>query len=261
MFNAPASVFSTNGDFLNYFKGLAISSEAALPTGKGGFVYVNLKSTNRFNVPIGAALVVYYNDSLSVSFPVANSSRRVNTYVHDITNASVPRTYAYTGSLSNPDTCFIQSMGRYKMKIEIPYLYELAKKYNNIAINRAELILKPYASQLSADYYAPPSLRLLQPNETTGRNDFIKDIFFTGATPLNPFYGGNYNISANEYRFNFTFHAQELFNDFKATGSTAKNRGLYVIIPTDNPIAASHVVMDTRKGSGIQVKIYYTIQN
>ncbi len=261
LFNAPASAFSTNADFLNYFKGLSVISEAALPGGSGGFVYVNLKAKNRFNIPVGSALVVYYDDSLSVSFTVENSSRRVNTYVHEITHASVPRTYAYTGSLSNQDTCFIQAMGRYKMKIEIPYLYELAKKYNNIAINSAELIVKPYASQLSTEYYAPPGLRLLQPNETTGRNDFIKDIFYSGATPINPFYGGNYNSAANEYKFNFTLHAQQLFNEYKATGSTSKNRGLYLIIPTDNPIAASHVIMDTRKGSGIKVKIYYTIQN
>jgi hypothetical protein len=261
LFNAPATAFSTNTDFLNYFKGLSIISEAALNSGSGGFVYVNLKSTNRFGTPIGAALVVYYNDSMSVSFSVTNDARRVNTYVHQITQSSLPRTYAYVGSLSNTDTCFIQAMGRYKMRIQIPFLDELAKKYNNIAINSAELIVKPYESLLSTDYYAPTSLRLLQPNDSTGRNDFIKDIFYAGTTPINPFYGGTYNSTANEYRFNFTLHAQQLINDFKATGSTAKNRGLYVIIPTDNPIAASHVVLDTRKGSGIKVKIYYTIQN
>jgi hypothetical protein len=260
LFNAPASAFSTNTDFLNYFKGLSIVSEAALSPGNGGFVYVNLKPNNKFNIPNGAALVVYYNDTQAVSFTVSSKSRRVNTYVHEITQASLPRTYAYTGSLSNTDTCFIQAMGRYKMKIEIPYLYDLAKDHE-IAINSAELIIKPYDNLLTPDYYAPTSLRLLQPNDSTGRNDFIKDIFFAGSSPINPYYGGTYNVSANEYRFNFTLHAQQLLNNFKATGSKAKNKGLYVIIPTDNPIAASHVVMDTRKGSGIKVRIYYTIQN
>lgn len=263
LFNAPASAFSTNSDFLNYFKGLSIVSEGAL-SGNGGFVYVNLKSVNKFNAPTGAALVVYYNDSLSVSFQVSNNSRRINTYSHIIPSAppfSIPQTYAHPSNSPNADTCFIQAMGKYKMKITIPYLYELIKKNKNIAINSAELIVKPYTSSLTTDFYAPTSLRLLQPNATTGRNDFIKDIFFSGSTPINPYYGGSYNIAKNEYRFNFTLYLQELLNDYKATGNTDKNRGLFIIIPTDNPIAASHLIMDTRKGSGVKLNIYYTIQN
>jgi len=260
IFNAPATAFSTNGDFLNYFKGLSIISEGAL-TGSGGFVYVNLKTLNKFSIPTGSALVVYYNDSLSTSFTVTSSARRVNTYNHSIPTSSVPQTYAHPANSPNADSCFIQAMGRYKTKIEIPYLFELAKKHNNIAINSAELIVKPYTTNLTADYYAPTSLRLLQPNATDGKNDFIRDILFLGNGPANPFYGGYYNVNTNEYKFNFRLHLQELLNDYKATGSTAKNRGLYLIIPTDNPIAASHVMLDTRKGSGIKVKIYYTIQN
>lgn len=263
LFNAPGTAFSTNTDFLNYFKGLAITSEGVL-SGNGGFVYVNLKTTNKSNAPTGAALVVYYNDSLSVSFTVGTTSRRITTYNHTLPTpplTSLPQDYAYPGTHLNADTCFIQSMGKYKMRIQIPYLYELVKKYKNIAINSAELIMKPYGSWLNADFYAPTSLRLLQPNATTGRNDFIKDIFYSGSSPLNPYYGGYYNTTSGEYRFNFTLHLQELINDYKATGSTDKNRGLYLIIPTDNPIAASHVVMDTRKGLGIKLKLYYTTQN
>ncbi|MCX6189853.1 MAG: DUF4270 family protein [Bacteroidetes bacterium] len=263
LFNAPSSAFSTNADFLTYFKGLTIASEGVLG-GSGGFVYVNLKPLTKSNANTGAALVVYYNDSLSVSFNVSSSARRLNTYSHSIPSAppfSIPQTYANPGNSFNADTCFIQSMGKYKMKILIPYLYELVKEHKNIAINSAELVVKPYASTLSTNFYAPSILRLLQPNAVTGRNDFIKDIFYAGTTPLNSFYGGSYNMTTGEYRFNFTLHMQELLNDYKATGSKEKNRGLYLIIPTDNPIAASHVIMDTHKGSGIKLEIYYTIQN
>ncbi len=267
LFNAPTTAFSTNADFLNYFKGLAITSES-LSTGTGGFVYVNLKTVNKSNASTGAALVVYYNDSQVVSFTVNTSSRRVNTYSHIIPTTppfSLPQTYANLGNHPNADTGFIQTMGKYKIKIQIPYLYELAQKGKKIAIHRAELVVTPYPNLLTANYYAPSSLRLLQPNATTGRNDFIKDIFYAGSSPLNPYYGGSYNITKNEYRFNFTLYLQELFNDFSGTGNTDKNRGLFLIIPTDNPIAAGQVMIDTRKNvkgdGGIKLNVYYTIQN
>src|SRR5207248_1785564 len=140
-------------------KGLAITSESAFNPGNGGFVYVNPTQTNFLGNPTGAGLVIYYNDSLSVTFPVnrnnnGSSSRRVNTYYHVTTQTTVPHTYAYTSSLSNTDTCFIQAMGRYKMMIKIPYLYELAGKHH-IAVNSAELIVKPYTNSISSQYYAP----------------------------------------------------------------------------------------------------------
>jgi hypothetical protein len=259
---APGPSLSSNSAFLNYLKGLAVISESAFNPGEGGFFYVNSTSTDYLGGASGAGLVIYYNDSLSVTLPVnkngTSASRRLNTFYHPVTQPSVPRTYAYTGSLSNTDTAFIQAMGRYKLWIRIPYLSDLAKD-QNIAVNSAELVLKPYPSGVSATYYAPPKLRLLQP-DSNGRNDFIKDLFYSGNTPLNPYYGGTYNSTTNEYHFNLTMHIQSLLNEYAATGNKSANRGLYVIIPTDNPIAASRLILDTRKGTGIKFKLYYTVQ-
>ncbi len=259
--NAPSSAMVTNADFVKYLKGLAIISEGALSSGQGGFAYVNLTNLNNFNVETGAGLVIYYNDSLAVKFncdKISGASRRVNTYFHDTVQASVPRTYmAY---YANPDTCFIQSMGMYKLYIQVPHMFDLARK-GRVAIHNAELILTPYPNGVTPAFYAPLNLRLLQPNSVSYKNDFIKDIYYSGNTPLNPFYGGSYNSTTNTYHFNCTRYLQDLFNQYAAGGKPDINRGLFVIIPTDNPVSAGRLILDTRKQNGIQFKVHYTIQN
>ena len=161
---------------------------------------------------------------------------------------------------ANFDTTFLQSMTGAKTRISIPYLFNIVRKNKDnqtipISIAKAELIIRPVAGSYGSTTPLPARLLLLKPDATTGLNASILDAF-------EPFYGGAYNATLNGYKFNITRHIQNLFIDYQRQPyGIDNNKGLFLIIPTDNPIAPSRMMVDTRKrisNAGIEFKLYYS---
>src|SRR5690606_30821556 len=118
----------------------------------------------------------------------------------------------------NYDTTFVQSMAGAKTKIDIPWLSSLIPQDGKrISVGKAELIFRPVAGTYSAPFTLPKRMLLLEPDKETGLNSPIIDL-------LEPFYDGNYNATANEYRFNITRHIQSLLSDMQRNGVNS-NRG------------------------------------
>jgi hypothetical protein len=141
-----------------------------------------------------------------------------------------------------------------KLFIKIPYLFGIIKnKAKKISVGKAEIFIRPVSGTYNSPFSLPARLLLLQPNPDNNLNAGIIDL-------AEPFYGGSYNSVNNEYKFNITRHIQSLFSDYQLRGIN-NNRGLFLITPSDYPIAPSRMQVDTRKGiakAGIEFKLIFT---
>jgi hypothetical protein len=242
LFNANSTDLSTKDNFKNFFKGIAVK-----PNGNSG-------SIAAFNMLGAHSMIrIYYNDSMNSDFVVENESERFTQF--EISNQPSTITNQKTASISsNFDTCFVQSMSGAKMQIRFPNLFSLIKNPNKrISIAKAELFIRPLIGSNSTNFSLPIRLLCLQPHPTNNTNAGILDL-------AEFFYGGNFNSQSNHYKFFITRHIQSLFTDYQNKGID-NNRGLFITIPNDFPIAPSRLMVDTRKNmpnAGIELKIYYT---
>lgn len=246
MFNANASQLSSQENFLSFFKGIALVPDMNPPSGSGLITAVNLKGAY-------TKMRIYYNDTMQSDFLISIDSRRFTSYEVSNQSPQLLSQRSFSGKY-NYDTTFVQSMAGAKTKIDIPWLSSLIPQDGKrISVGKAELIFRPVAGTYSAPFTLPKRMLLLEPDKETGLNSPIIDL-------LEPFYDGNYNATANEYRFNITRHLQSLLSDMQRNGVNS-NRGLFLVIPSDDPVAPSRIYLDTRKklsDMGIELKIVYT---
>ena len=252
LFNANSTDLSSQTDFLNLFKGLVIVPSPNLLSGNGVMAAVNMYAAF-------SKIRIYYNDTMQSDFKVLDDSRRFSQYYFRNQNAEITKQKT-ASKKANFDTTFLQSMTGAKTRISIPYLFNIVRKNKDnqtipISIAKAELIIRPVAGSYGSTTPLPARLLLLKPDATTGLNASILDAF-------EPFYGGAYNATLNGYKFNITRHIQNLFIDYQRQPyGIDNNKGLFLIIPTDNPIASSRMMVDTRKrisNAGIEFKLYYS---
>ncbi len=247
LFSAGAGNLDAQENFLNYFKGLGIVPTSNPSFGSGVIAAFNMLGTF-------AKLRIYYNDSMQSDFRVQNESRRFTKY--DISNQGTEIT-SQKSAASNAsfDVTYAQAMAGAKTRIKIPHLFSIINKNTNkkISVGKAEIIIRPLAGTFASPFTPPTRMLILQPHPTTNLNAGILDLFEV-------FYGGSYNATKNEYRFNITRHIQSLFSDYQLLGKD-NNKGLFLAIPSDFPIAPSRVILDMRKGipnAGIEFKLIYT---
>lgn len=244
LFNATSTDLSSQTDFLNLFKGLVVVPNTTPVSGNGVMAAVNMYAAF-------SKIRIYYNDTMQSDFKVLDDSRRFSQYYVSNQNSEITKQKA-AGKMANFDTTFLQSMTGAKTRISIPYLLKIAKS-KSISVAKAEIFIRPLAGSYGTTTPLPARLLLLKPNATTGLNASVLDAF-------EPFYGGAYNATLNGYKFNITRHIQNLFIDYQRYGID-NNKGLFLIIPTDNPIAPSRMMVDTRKkipNVGIEFKLYYS---
>jgi len=194
------SAFTGTEAFANYFYGLYLKVLPATNFGDGGFAYLLPPGE-------GSRLSVYYNDTSKIEFKVnGDNSVWLGRYEHNYANAIPPFTNLsspVSGSGSSP--LLLQPLAGTKVKIHIPYL----KNFNadkSIGINKAELIFPVDPTYL--DNYAPPELLLLK--REIASNDSLYDL--VDFTKWGESYGGIYDATKKEYKFNITFHAQAVMS-------------------------------------------------
>lgn len=242
LFNASSTDLSSQANFLNYIKGIGIRVTGNPSSNSGSIASINLKGTF-------SKVRVYYDDSTHSDFVINPDSKRISTYQVSSQSSEIIKQKT---SKFNYDTGFIQSLTGAKLKIEIPNLFKIINN-KTIAVNKAEMYIRPLSGTNVSPFKIPSRLLLLQPNSTNNLNAGIIDL-------IEPFYGGTYNSVSNYYKFNITRHIQDLFIDKQLKG-VDNNRGFYLIIPTDNPVTPSRLFVDTRKGikdAGIEFKLYFT---
>jgi hypothetical protein len=208
------SNLADNPNFLLYFKGLYIVADPA--DINGAMLYFNLLSAQ-------SKMTLYYhndaNDSLSYNFVINDNSARINTFEHyGFSGANHDFQMQLAGDTSRGEqTLYLQAMAGTKTYLRFNNLKALLFD-GNVVINKAELIITPNAS-LQGDYTKPAQLTLVMlMNDGTLR--FLPDEYYGAA-----YFGGAYNATTGQYRFNIATYVQYLMKYEDLTG-----KGLYLAI-------------------------------
>lgn len=254
-----AGAYGNNDAFLSFLNGIAlIPKSTGLGSGEGRMAPIHLNSAN-------SKLTIYFNDTLQKEFVISDQGERMMHYQIKNRSASI------TNQLINPGVhyseTYVQSLASCKTRIEIPDLLDIVQDGQPVLINEASITFTIQDGTTTTDFPAPSRMLLLQPTnqDGTGPNALIIDLIDDVAPPDPKWigftnYGGKLSTDGKTYTFRFNRHLQRMLDEYLATG-VDNNRGFYLVIPSDNPITPSRVVLNTDNGSGqqnIALKITYT---
>ncbi len=208
---SSASEMSSQADFLEYFKGLAIVADR---NGGGSVLGFDATGTSIF-------MRLYYHDHdemvayKSYTFPLINEQHQFNYLQGDRSNTTLSVLQTQRESLSAAETgeqSFVQAGTGVMTKIEFPYLANLTQTEGFFIIN-AELEIRPVQDSYSQWHYLPDSLILYQTDEfnTIGEPvpiDFSGSVQYAGLNldeELN--LDTYYSFSLTEYLENEVFQS------------------------------------------------------
>ena len=225
----------SNTTFQSFIKGLYITTEGSpiLTTGDGNILRFKMADAQ-------TKLTLYYHNASddSLKYDLAlGSVARFSHFTHDYSTGIDADLAAQLSTSPLPpaqnDVVFIQSMAGVKTSIELPYIMNLIQS-GGIAINKAELVIKadltPNATYLLDTFAAPAKLVLFGINDD-GTNYVLPD-----ANEGDNYFGGSYNSTTHEYRFNIARYIQQVL-----TGKR-KNNGLHLLAGS-GAINANRVVI------------------
>jgi len=244
--NAPAADRLTNEAFINYFKGIAITTDEENTPGAGSLVSFYLQNTY-------SRLRMYYHNSADTTvfdFTIGTACAHFNQYNHfGHANASPDFKAQLNGDTTlGQQKLYIQALGGTKIKLHFPNLKKWASN-KKIAINEAQLIMTN--ADATAPYTSPSqlSMRVLYKDGTI--TYLVDELDVLGAG----YYDGFYKPSAKTYRFRISRYIQQLL--IPATD----NSGLYLFVPGAGISANRLVLNGTNKAipGHIKLAITYTI--
>lgn len=232
----PKEAYTSQEKLIENFPGIAVLPEKRdLGEGKGGFGVYDFNNVISF--AYRAKILLYYRDTATQVFTFTGSKNTINKGMPGVYKAAVMQ------QLGNPSQAFsityAQAPNGLKTHIRIPYLLNLGQ-LGNIAINKAELQLYTLSGTATSLHPAPGRLNLFQPaGKTSDRNTFVED-------GVSDSYGGTYNEATKSYRFTLTKHLQNLLSGKKFYNEDL-NFGLYLAVPSDQPVSAARVAIDHSK--------------
>jgi hypothetical protein len=242
---------ANNTAFQNFTRGLFITSDVtgSATVGDGNILHFKMGD-------IQTKLTIYYrnsnatnNDSLKYDISLS-SIARFSAFQHDFSSG-----YSYLqsqlASTSTDTTVFVQSLAGVKSKIEFPHLLHWNDS-GKIAINRAELVIKVDTTNnalYQLDTFAAPAKLILFGISATNTNYAIPDAF-----DINESFGGSYDATKKEYRFNIDRYVQQILNGTRA------NTGLF-LVASGGAVNSHRVVLGSGSSQGYQkmkLNITYT---
>ncbi|MHB1278900.1 MAG: DUF4270 family protein, partial [Bacteroidia bacterium] len=241
--NAQVGDLGSITAFQNYFNGLKFEVDGSgLAIGQGNIVYFNFKNP-------GSGLAVYFNDTGKYVFPVGTNGVKINLYDNDFSGVPAIQTQLNSPG-ANFDLTYVQSMAGLKTRVDIPSLLKLLDN-GAYAIVDAKFQFY-YDPVLTLPGFPAFSRMILVKRDSTNLNNFVADQLLNSA-----FYGGIKHVDAY-YEFHITREIQDIVNNYRLNGKDL-NTGFFLIAPSDNPMTASHMQMDMRKGQTKGVKFVVTL--
>lgn len=214
-----ANYFSSNDNFIDFFRGLYITTDAV--NADGAIYYFNLLSAN-------SKMTLYYNDSLSFNFLINAACARINMFEHDYSLASADLVNTIDNFDTPNDISYLQSLGGLKVKLFVNDLVGLDTL--RFAINKAELQIT-VNQEFMGQFDPPENLTLVAINED-GLNEFLTDYKINLS-----YFGGKLSKTSYTYTFNIPFHIQELI-----THQERLDNGIF-LFPLDNRTNASRTAI------------------
>jgi len=231
-------VFTNNAAFQSFLHGFYVVTNMFDP---GGIHYLDINSSTTL-------LTLYYNDSMSFDFEIDLASAWTNRFHHNFDGTDVG------AQLDDPSLgdslVYVQAGAGVQVKIEMPHITNWVKD-QDIAVNKAELVLKVYDDGTLDSYPVPENLFILG----AGENTIVTDQF-EGATH----FGGTYDATNKTYSFNIARYIHELLYEGRS------NDGLYLIVPNNlltsgSVVSANRVILGGPGHStlGMKLNIIYTV--
>ncbi|GAB3522919.1 hypothetical protein GCM10027442_48760 [Emticicia fontis] len=157
---------------------------------------------------------------------------------------------------------YIQTGAGITTKVSFPTLANLLKVgSNNVAINKAELILEPDLDATTGNFFPPIQIALVEIGKdnrlkkTNNIEDFVALDVASGTQ-----YVSDYSTTNNNYKFNFTSYIQELINNRKTTDGIAI---VPSILSTNSTTGATSIGLYNNNVSravfkNIKLNVYYS---
>lgn len=235
---------ANNAGFLEYFKGLYVTGMPI--NGTGCIMSFDLLSYL-------SNVILYYhnsdNDSLEYVFVIDENSARFNHFNHSKYLYADPylRSEIYGDTAKGDSILYIQGMAGLKIRIQYPYLKDLVKN-GRVAINKADLIIPVDDNDATLEDFAPPE-KLVLIEEKDGNIRFLLDQYEGSA-----YYGGTYDATNKQYKFNIARHVQQVIDGIK------ENLGLSLVVyTTDRPNKANRVVINgSKRTEKLRLLVTYT---
>lgn len=243
--NGSFTGFSTQNEFLDYFKGIHVSTT----TESGAILYFELGSSN------SVVRIYYHNDeqdSLSVSLNFSQGGdvlpMHFSEFSHDYTSYPTGFDLASTDSVNGEESVFVQSMGGVVTIMEIPGLANLVNQ--GILINQASMEIRKNPGSGAA---SPPPTRLEVRTiaDEGGPGSLIRDFQFISGNEGDGFFRSE-PLKQGVYQFKLTRYIFEVAN-----GGTSEK---LMLLPAVKSTGANRVVLTGGKApdSQIKLKIYYS---
>ena len=246
LLNTPDSILDASVNFIEYFKGLYITTN---PSKVGdGLMYFNL-TNNSCNINMYYHTAGSVGDTGFYQFTISTYGVNVDHWDHYYGGTLVQKV------LSNPNpngdqVGYIQGGGGTKLKLRLPTLKNLPP---NIGITKAELIM-PIMDTLLADpsYGPPPELTMYRIDDTLAVNDFTP-YNNSGVAALTTRVDNN-NLNYLCYVFNITEYVQRVLD-----GYYSNNNGYYIGFPNTSAGNRTIILNNPAKlSTQCKLKITYT---
>ena len=242
--NQGTGQIATNAALQSFFKGIYITTEnSTLASGEGDIVH--------FKMGESKILIYYHNaDTTGLHFDLGlGSVARVNHFAHDYSTASTQLQAQLNNTALMDTTMFLQGTAGVRTKITFPHLMSWIDS-GAIGVNKAELVIRvnKYSAYEPDTFSYPPNLIIFGIN-TDGSSFVIPD-----ALEGSNYFGGGYNSTYREYRFNIARYIQQVLNRERV------NNGIYLIV-SNGAVMANRVVIgggDAASLTRMKLNITYT---
>jgi len=198
--DADPTVFDDNEQWLEFMKGLRITTETVMAD--GGMLLFDMLAAN-------TALTIYYRtgepqDTLDFAFLSNSNCARFTAYDH---NEYLDASPAFKAQVLEGDTSagseliYLQGMGGVKAQIRLPDIMEFFKD-GPVAINEAKIIFNVFDD--GSELVGPPQLGIAMIDE---EGDYIP---LPDAGEVSSYYGGYLNATEDQYYFRISRHVQRV---------------------------------------------------
>jgi hypothetical protein len=222
------TTFSSNTNFLSYLKGVVLVDSA---NGTGSIL--TMPSTSSFH-----KLTIYFSGNKYYEFLIDANAVRFSYFKHDYLPSNT--------DLTQDNQLVVSSMAGLKDSIYIPHLKEL---YANgpIAISKAELVIKLLSGSATTGFTNHDNL-LVFGSDSLGKNISIGD-----ALESTTYYGGSYDATHQEYKFNVGRYVQQTLR--KVVENGGKDYGLFIAAAGSTSNARRTVLQG---GTSMKLIVTYT---
>lgn len=207
-----------NGQFVEWFKGLYITTNTMQSSGDGSILYIDLESSDSkvtmyYRHTLGA---VTEHDTLEFDFNINSSCARFSSFEQDYTGTIVEQ--ILNDSTVGQEIFFTQTMGGVRAKIAFPNFLNIMEE-DKVIINKASLYMP--VQYFTGDALYPAEELLLIRTSDDGSFSFLPD--------YDEDRGGGYVAADKAYTFNVTRYLNGVLSgDYDNEPLTILSRGTAV---------------------------------